>query len=475
MAITDKGMKGQATAGDQWLSESLGRGFGVLQGRITPGGERRFYYRYTDETGKRPFLLIGGYSPNANSGLTLAQARSKALELAALHRTHPNLREYLDQRQAAQQQAEADTRQAAELERQHVAAEVESKRLEDERRITINRLFERWQATALKPQTLADGTRTGRKDGGAWVQAAFERRLFPKLGNVAAADVTKADLLAILDECKAGGQRRTANVLLADMKQMFTFAADRDIVTRNPLDSIKRAAVGGKDVERARTLTEDEIKALWAAVPTAGMNPRSAASVWLILGTACRMGEAMSARWEHVDLKRRTWYLPETKNERDHLIHLSDFALVQFTALAELREPGPDGKPSPWLFPNATGKEGVCVKSVGKQLADRQRAPDKRLKNRSKSTLALVLAGGRWTAHDLRRTAATMMARLGIGTDVVDECLNHKLQSRVARMYITDRRLPQQAHAFDALGARLQALIEGTLTTNVVAMKARSR
>jgi hypothetical protein len=44
------------------------------------------------------------------------------------------------------------------------------------------------------------------------------------------------------------------------------------------------------------------------------------------------------------------------------------------------------------------------------------------------------------------------MARLGVSTDVIDECLNHKLQSRVARVYVRDRRIEQQARAFDALG-----------------------
>jgi integrase len=344
--------------------------------------------------------------------------------------------------------------------------------LATQRRLTVRTLFDRWQATALKPQTLADGTRTGRKDGGEWVKAAFERRLFQTLGAVAAADVTRADLLAILDECKAGGQRRTANVLLTDLRQMFAFAADRDIVPRNPLDGIRRAAVGGKDVERDRTLSEGETMALWAAVPDANMNARSAAAIWLILATACRVGEAMAARWEHVDLERRTWFLPETKNERDHLIHLSPFAVQQFEKLAALQEMDADGKTLPWVFPNAAGNGGVCVKSFGKQLADRQRLPEHRLANRAKNTTALTLAGGRWTAHDLRRTAATMMAGLGIGTDVIDECLNHKLQSKVARVYIKDRRLSQQAHAFEALGARLTTLTTGEgAATNIVALR----
>jgi hypothetical protein len=55
-----------------------------------------------------------------------------------------------------------------------------------------------------------------------------------------------------------------------------------------------------------------------------------------------------------VDLQARTWYLPTTKNQRDHLIHLSDFAVKQFTELATLREADRvTGKPLAWVFPDS--------------------------------------------------------------------------------------------------------------------------
>jgi integrase len=340
------------------------------------------------------------------------------------------------------------------------------------RRKTVRQLFDDWQRVELAPQVLADGTRTGRKDGGEWVKAAFERRVFPKLGDVPAEGVKRADLLAILDDAKADGHRRTANVLLADLRQMFRFAAEREIVQRNPLEGIKRASIGGKDTERDRVLSDDALLQLWRAVPEARLSQRSAAAIWLILATAARVGEAMGARWEHIDLKARTWYLPDTKNQRDHTIHLSDFALRQFEVLASLREQDEDGKPVPWVFPATNPHSAVCIKSFGKQLADRQREPAKRMSNRTKATNALLLPGGKWTAHDLRRTAATLMARLGVSTDVIDECLNHKLQSKVARVYIKDRRLIEQARAFDALGKRLETLTEGySDASNVVPLR----
>ena len=107
--------------------------------------------------------------------------------------------------------------------------------------------------------------------------------------------------------------------------------------------------------------------------------------------------------------------------------------------------------------------------NFGKQIADRQRSPEDRLMGRSKATTALQLANGHWTAHDLRRTAATLMASLGVSGDVIDECLNHVIESRVRRTYIRDRRPADQARAFDLLGARLEAIFSGQAapTTNV--------
>jgi integrase len=84
------------------------------------------------------------------------------------------------------------------------------------------------------------------------------------------------------------------------------------------------------------------------------------------------------------------------------------------------------------------------------------------MQHRSKRTESLMLSGGRWTAHDLRRTAATIMAGLGVSGDVVDECLNHVIESRVRRTYIRNRRPEEQARAFDVLGSKLSTLLEPT-------------
>ncbi|MBK6295510.1 MAG: tyrosine-type recombinase/integrase [Rhodoferax sp.] len=299
-------------------------------------------------------------------------------------------------------------------------------------------------------------------------------------------DVRKADILAILDAVKAEGKLRTANMLLADLKQMFRFAAEREIIEHSPIELISKRKIGGKDIKRDRVLSNDELAALVKQLPTANLSRRTVLGLWLILATGCRIGELMGAVWADakpqqqalqatvdahntaqksgavqlgfVELQARTWYLPTTKNQRDHLVHLSDFAVQQFTELATLREAHRvTGKPVAWVFPDSRATGPVCVKSFGKQLADRQSSESARLQNRTKSVDALVLEGGRWTAHDLRRTASTLMSQLGISNDVINECENH-IKQGMSGVYIQDRREAEQVKAFDALGQRLASL-----------------
>ncbi|MEO8124541.1 MAG: tyrosine-type recombinase/integrase, partial [Burkholderiales bacterium] len=356
--------------------------------------------------------------------------------------------------------------------------EVEAKK----RQVTVRVLFERWCAVDLHPRVGTDGRRVGRKDGGEYTRAQFERRVFPKIGEAAADQIKRGDLLELLDAAKSEGKLRTANILLTDLKQMFRFALARDLVLRNPLDTVAKRDVGGPSVQRDRVLTGEEIRQLRGSIEASGLHARFAAAIWLILATGVRVGELLGAVWldadrdpaklkviadtagvklGFVDTKRRTWHLPETKNQRNHTVHLSAFAIKQFEKLAELTVASNDdpNKAVPWVFPNVANDGPVGVKSFGKQLSDRQKTPERRLAHRTKATTSLLLSRGRWTSHDLRRTAATRMAEIGISGDVIDECLNHMIESRVRRTYIRDRRISEQRKAFDALGARIEALV----------------
>lgn len=487
--ITDKEMGSRANGADQWFIDPAPRGAGRFMGRITATGERSFYFRYTTSTGQRDTLPIGAYDPKGREGyFTLAAARDMAANWSRQYKNGArDLRKHFAEVEADRLQAIEEVRHQADKEKRTAEAAEQKAELDKQRRLTVRQVFERWAATELAPHIGGDGKRIGRKDGGQYVREQFERRVFVDFGNVAVIDIRKADVLTILDAVKSEGKLRTANMLLADLKQMFRFAAEREIIEHSPIELISKRKIGGKDIKRDRVLTNDELKALVRQLPSANLNRRTVLGLWLILATGCRIGELMGAVWadaksnqqalqtvvdQHnvlqksgavqlgfVDLVARTWYLPTTKNQRDHLVHLSDFALTQFAELATLREADRmTGKPLPWVFPDSHGTGPVCIKSFGKQLADRQRSTDERMMNRTKAVDSLVLTGGRWTAHDLRRTTSTMMSQIGVSNDVINECENH-IKQGMSGVYIQDRRQAEQALAFDALGKKLTGLL----------------
>lgn len=493
---------------DSWLKGSVvGAEFRAAKGlylRKSEGGAFWFFRAKSPLTGRQLRIALwandsGEVKAYPDASLKEATIRAGALREQIDGGVDPVLKARAD-KEAAARQVEQTKLQA---EREHHAAEAEEQRtqLEQQRRLNVRQVFDRWAATELAPHIGGDGKRIGRKDGGQYVREQFERRVFPALRTAAVADVRKADVLAILDAVKAEGKLRTANMLLADLKQMFRFAAEREIIEHSPIELIRKKKIGGKDTKRDRVLSNDELVVLVAQLPKANLGRRTLLGLWLILATGCRVGELMGAVWADakrnqpslqglvdaqnadqksgavqlgfVDMDARTWYLPTTKNQRDHTIHLSDFALKQFAELAALREADREtGEPLPWAFPNSRGTGPVCVKSFGKQLADRQRGAARRMMNRTVAADALVLPGGRWTAHDLRRTASTLMSQLGISNDVINECQNH-IKQGMSGVYIQDRREVEQMRAFDALGAKLASVFSGEASSsNVLTLRA---
>lgn len=291
MAITDKNMQAKPTKSDQWFADDWGRGEGRFLGRITPGGKRVFYFRHTLSNGERDTLLIGNYDEAGKAGHTLKEARAKAQEWSKLYQSGiRDLRQHF-------QQLEDERQAAAEAEKRHLEEQARLADLEQQRRVTVRQLFARWADVELRPHTRGDGKRAGRKDGGQYTLEQFERRLFPRLGQVLIDEVKKADLLEVLDAARVEGRLRTGNMLLADMKQMFAFALNRELITRNPLDTVTKRMVGGGDVERERILSPEELQALVDLLPHAGLNKRTEIALWLILATGCRIGELMGAAW----------------------------------------------------------------------------------------------------------------------------------------------------------------------------------
>lgn len=319
-------------------------------------------------------------------------------------------------------------------------------------RMTVKELFELWQRVHLAK----------RKDGGAEALRAFEKDVFPLIGAMAVADVRKADVLRIIDDMTERGVTRMTKRVLSDLRQMFGLAVDREMIEADPTARIKKKDLGA-DVERDRVLTEREVVKLFERLPDSGLTDTAQIALRIQLATATRIGEVSGARWDHVDLERRVWILPDTKTGKTHRVHISDFALTQLEALKAITGA------SPWLFPNSKLSGPIDSKTFTKQVADRQRE-EKPMTRRTKKIDALALEGGHWRPHDLRRTGATMMAQLGVLPDVIERCLNHAEQNRMKRVYQRAGYEGQMREAWDLLGKRL-ALLKNK-PNNVVTMRA---
>lgn len=296
---------------------------------------------------------------------------------------------------------------------------------EQQARLTVRQLFKLWRDLALKQ----------RDDGGAEAQRAFERDVFPLIGDVAVADVKKAHVQNIVDTMMARDVVRMTKRVLSDLRQMFGFALDRDYVQADPTARIKKAKIG-PDGERDRVLNEAELIDLLKKLPQSGLAVTSQCALLIQMATITRIGETVGARWEHVDFERRQWILPETKNGKSHQVWLSDFALRQFERLRAIT-----GE-TPWCFPGSRYDPAIeksnlplDTKTVTKQVADRQREPGGQIVGRTKQIDALKLSGGQWRPHDLRRTGASAMAELGALPDVIEKCLNHTEENKMKRIY----------------------------------------
>jgi integrase len=307
-------------------------------------------------------------------------------------------------------------------------------------RLTVRGLFERWASLELAQ----------RKDGGAETRRGIEKDVLSTVGERPAEDVRRADVMAILDAVIARGANRQANRLLAEMRQMFGFAVVREIVAIDPTYGIKKKDVGGRDTERDRVLSDDEIRSLSAKLENANMLRSTEHAIWIMLATGCRIGELTGARRDDVSVNGGAWHLPDTKNGKPHTIFLSDFATAHLRELLLLSDD------PQWLIPGTQTDRSVCSKSITKQIYDRQRGKEKT--NGTKKTTALVLPGGHWVPHDLRRTAATMMQRLGVSGDVIERCLNHTEENKIKRVYQRDVPIAEMREAWRLLGERLALL-----------------
>jgi integrase len=319
-------------------------------------------------------------------------------------------------------------------------------------RITIRELFELWLSTDLK----------NRKDSGKEALRAFERDVFPIIGDLAVEEVNKTHIQHIIDLMLKRGVKRMTTRVLSDLRQLFGFAIDREYIEADPTARIKKHKIGG-NTERERYLTESELTLLFEKLPISGLMKTSQIALLIQLSTITRISEILGAKWQSIDFERQIWTIPDTKNGKAHIIQLSSFAMNQFESLRQ------QSGLTEWIFPAANLTQPVGVKTITKQVMDRQRTNGKPLAGRTKQTDSLTLKNGKWVPHDLRRTGATLMAELGVLPEVIERCLNHTESSKIKRIYQRPQYESPMREAWDRLGQRLTLLMNKP--NNVVVLK----
>ncbi len=467
--------------GEEKVSDGNGL---TIRFRKTADGKvsKHWHFRY-QVNGKSHYLVIGAYDAaisdreaaiyklDHGAKLSLGNARKIALELTDWCKRGLNPKQYID---------EEINRQKLELEEGRKKAEIAAK-AEQIENLTFADLYEIW---------LRDGVR--RKDGNAELRRSFHADILPEIGKKKIKDLSEHDLRRVLRKMVDRGVNRTAVIARNNLVQMLAWAEKRQPWRRlmaegNPADLIEIEKIVSTEYDlnnvRERVLSDTEIHELqniflkMEADYTNAPNRRSTdkpfesvgqLAVWIMLSTLCRVGELMQTRWQHIDFDKKEWHIPKENVKgriSSHKVYLSDFSTQQFQRLYQLT-----GK-FEWCFPAKHRDGHVCLKSLAKQIGDRQGRfkkgkdgnPRQPMKNRRHDDSLVLDDGenGEWTLHDLRRTGATIMQRLGIPIEIIDRCQNHVIKgSKVGRHYLHHDYAAEKQHAWEKLGQHLQAILE---------------
>ena len=249
----------------------------------------------------------------------------------------------------------------------------------------------------------------------------------------------------MLDEIVDRGAPIVANRTLAVFRRLCNWAVERGVVDASPCDKIK---VPAAEESRDRVLSDDEVRLAWTAFERLGWPFGQIAQ--LLLLTGARRDEIASGRWSEIDLEAKTWTIAKerSKNGVAHEIPLSDAAIAILKQLPRI------GDRKDALIFSTTGLTAVSGFSRAKDAID-----NVILAARG----AEVGAPDRWTFHDLRRTAASGMAGLGIAPHVVEVVLNHRSGTikGVAAVYNRYSYATEKRQALDAWARRLEAIVTG--------------
>jgi integrase len=241
-----------------------------------------------------------------------------------------------------------------------------------------------------------------------------------------------------------------ANRTLTVLSKFFGWCVSRDIIEVSPATGIDRP---GQEVSRERILSDDELRTLWFAAGDPAEGPFGPFFKLLML-TGQRRGEVSGMRWDEIDDEQRVWRLPptRTKNAKAHTLPL-------VPAVWDIIQAQPRFADSDFVL-TIDGKQPI----VGYARAKRRLSAKAGLK-----------AEG-WRYHDLRRTAASGLQRLGIRTEVIERVLNHRSGSfrGIAGVYQRDPLINESQAALQAWADRVEQIVGGK-PAKVIALRGKRK
>ena len=296
------------------------------------------------------------------------------------------------------------------------------------------------------------------------VRSSFRVHILPRWKGRDIKTITRRDIIELLDSIVDTGVSTTtrdgrkrylrggpiaANRALASLRSFFNWALRRGLIEATPSSLVERP---GEEVQRDRTLATDEIRDVWELAPMLGY-PLSAFFRAALL-TGQRRSEVAGMRWADVDLDAGVWTLPAelTKASRGHAVPLSPAMVELLRGIPRIGD---------YAF-TANGRTPIIGFGKAKDRLDGAIAIAR--KNTSRPPAE------RWTIHDLRRTTATEMARLGVPRLVIGRVLNHADRG-VTAIYDRHSYLAEKRQALEAWAAFVTGLTSPA-EDNVVVLRA---
>jgi integrase len=231
----------------------------------------------------------------------------------------------------------------------------------------------------------------------------LEREVFPRWQGRPIDSISKQDVAALLDSVMDRGSLTQANRVLAWTRRLFNWSIERGLIETSPCDRLKRPA---PEVKRDRVLDDRELALIWRA--TIALDFPYPPLIKLLILTAQRRGEVAEMTWSELDPELTLWTLPAERS-KNGTIHQIPIAPAVRAILGGL--------------PRIAGEAGYVFTTTGRTPPSDFSNAKRDLDNAITALNGAPIAP--WRLHDLRRTAATAMARLGVQLPTVEKILNH--------------------------------------------------